>query len=390
MLDVVITGAGPAGARSACLCARAGLRTLLVERDILPRDKCCAGGLLERAAALLDDPIPETVIEREINTVSIVHSTFREEFELPHRAAVTVRRSAFDAYLVDMAVKAGAELWAPSRISRVRESTDGVELTIDGRAVNTKALIIAEGATSRTASSLFGPYHGRDQGIGMAMTCQLQRDPGGHMEFHFLGTPIDRFPITFKFPLNGWMFATRGGANIGVAGKELSAVTYRKGMEHMRTVVEERYGSISDAHISAHPIPMRMRHRLHTRRCLLVGDAAGLTSPMSGEGMTNALKSAYLASRAVEDMVEGTGSLKSYRSNVKAEILPILRASRFISPTAQWLIGVVDTPVLMRKMHGDPELVSTSLRISRGEERWESLLRLVARRFPYLFFSSLT
>jgi len=82
--------------------------------------------------------------------------------------------------------------------------------------------------------------------------------------------------------------------------------------------------------------------------------------------------------------------LKRYQRDVQAESLPILRASRFISPAAQWLIGVVDTPTLVKKMHGDPELVSTSLRISRGEEGWESLLRLVARRFPYLFFSSLT
>jgi len=390
LLDVVVTGAGPAGARSAALCARAGLRTLLVERDPLPRDKCCAGGLLERAASLLDDPLPETVIEREISTVSVVHTSFREEFSLPKRAAVTVRRSAFDAYLVDRAVKAGAELWTPSRISKLREDAESVELTIDGRMVSTKALIIAEGATSRTASSLFGLYPGSDQGIGISMTCQLERDPGGHMEFHFLDTPLARFPFTFKFPLNGWMFATRGGANIGVVGKDLSAVIYRRGMEHMRKVVEERYGATSEAHVSAHPIPMRMRNPLHTRRCLLVGDAAGLTSPMSGEGMTNALKSASLASSAVEGMVSGTSTLKRYQRDVQAEILPILRASRFISPAAQWLIGVVDTPTLVKKMHGDPELVSTSLRISRGEEGWESLLRLVARRFPYLFFSSLT
>lgn len=390
MLDVVVTGAGPAGARSASLCARAGLRTLLVERDTLPRDKCCAGGLLERAAALLDEPIPGSVIEREIDTVSVVFPSFREEFALPHRAAVTVRRSAFDSYLVDEAVKAGVEVWSPSRISRVRERQDQVEMTIDGRTVNAKALIVAEGATSHTASSLFGPYLGKDQGIGIATTCGLQRDPGGHMEFHFLDSPLARFPLTFKFPLNGWMFATRGGANIGVVGKGLTAATYRSGMQHMREVVEERYGVVSDIRISAHPIPMRMRRRIHTRRCLLVGDAAGLTSPMSGEGLTNALKSASLASKAVQGMVAGTSSLSLYQKDVAASILPILRASRVISPTAQWLIGVVDTPALMRKLQGDEAIMATSLKISRGEAEWDALLRLVVRRFPYLFFSSLT
>lgn len=390
MLDVVVTGAGPAGARSACLCAQAGLRTLLVERNALPREKCCAGGLLERAAALLDGPIPGSVIEREIDTVSVVFPSFREDFVLPRRAAVTVRRSAFDSYLVDEAVKAGVEVWSPARISRVREGPDQVEMCIDDRKVSAKALIIAEGATSHTASSLFGPYPGKDQGIGIAMTCDLPRNPGGHMEFHFLGSPLSRFPFKFKFPLNGWMFATRGGANIGVVGKDLTATTYRSAMEHMKETVEERYGSATNARLSAHPIPMLMRRRIHTRRCLLVGDSAGLTSPMSGEGMTNALKSAALAARAVEGMLTGRSSLGRYQREVGSTIRPILRASRAISPAAQWLIGVVDTPVLMRKLHGDPEIVSTSLHISRGEAEWESLLRLVVRRFPYLFFSSLT
>jgi flavin-dependent dehydrogenase len=386
---VVVTGAGPAGARAAYLCGRAGLRTLLVERDGIPRDKCCAGGLLERAAGLLDGPLPSSLIEQEITTVSIVHADFREDFQLPSRAAVTVRRSAFDAYLAQLATTVGAELWPSSSVSKVAERDDGVYLTIDGRAVEAKTLIIAEGATSRTASALFGPYPGDRQGIGVAMTCRLGRDPGGRMEFHLLGTPIKRFPFRFKYPLNGWMFATRGGANIGVTGKDLRGEVYRMAMENLRQNVEERYGPVGETRSSAHPIPMVPRPRLHTRRCMLIGDAAGLASPMSGEGMTNAFKSAALAARSAQGFIETGAPLSSYRQGVAADILPILRASRAISPPVQWLIGVVDTPVLMSKMHADPEIVSTCFRISKGEEQWSTLLGLIVRRFPYLFFSSL-
>ncbi|MBI0584827.1 MAG: NAD(P)/FAD-dependent oxidoreductase [Methanomassiliicoccus sp.] len=386
----MVTGAGPAGARSAWLCAQAGLRTLLVERGGVPREKCCAGGLLERASGLLEEPLPSSVIEQEITSVSIVHADFRADFELQARAAVTVRRSAFDAYLAERAVKAGAELWSRSTITKVAERPEGVEMTVDGRAVASKALIVAEGATSRTASALFGPYRGRDQGMGVATTCRLDRDPGGRMEFHFLGTPLEKFPYRFQFPLNGWMFATRRGANIGVAGKDLSGERYRAGMDLMRRNVEERYGEVLDVRTSAHPIPMVPRRRLHTRRCLVVGDAAGLASPMSGEGMTNAFKSAALASEAVRGLIADGASLSSYRRGVASDILPIIRASRAISPPVQWLMGVVDTPLLVKKLRDDPEMVSTCLRISRGEVEWEALLRLVVRRFPYLFFSSLT
>jgi flavin-dependent dehydrogenase len=330
------------------------------------------------------------LIEQEITTVSIVHPNFRENFQLPSRAAVTVRRSAFDAYLVRLAGTAGAEVWDSASISKVGERDDGVHLTVDGRAVETKILIIAEGATSRTASALFGPYPGDHQGIGVAMTCRLDRDPGGRMEFHLLGTPIERFPFRFQYPLNGWLFATRNGANIGVTGKDLGGEVYRKALEDLRRNVEERYGPAIETRTSAHPIPMTPRPRLNTRRCMLIGDAAGLASPMSGEGMTNAFKSAALAARAAWGFIENGTPLTSYRRGVAADILPILRASRALSPPVQWLIGVVNTPVLMSKMHADPEIVSTCFRISRGEEQWSNLLGLIVRRFPYLFFSSLS
>jgi flavin-dependent dehydrogenase len=224
---------------------------------------------------------------------------------------------------------------------------------------------------------------------GVAMTCQLDRDPGGRMEFHLLGTPIERFPLRFEYPLNGWMFAVRQGANIGVTGKDLGGEVYRRALEDMRRSVEERYGPASEVRVTAHPIPMVPRRRLHTRRCMLIGDAAGLASPMSGEGMTNAFKSAALAAGAARGLIEHGTPLSSYRRGIAADVLPILRASRAISPPAQWLIGVVDTPKLMRKMHQDPEIVSTCFRISKGEEEWSALLGLIVRRFPYLFFSSL-
>ncbi|MDW5561620.1 MAG: hypothetical protein SA339_00210 [Methanomassiliicoccus sp.] len=386
----MVSGAGPAGARSACLCARAGLRTLLLEREPIPREKCCAGGLLERAAGLLDGPLPEAVIEQEITSVGIIHRDFRAEFGLPRRAAVTVRRSAFDAFLVSEAEKAGAELWCPAAITRVGERDEGVEMTVDGREVFSKALIVAEGATSRTASALFGPYPGRDQGIGIALTCKLGRDPGGRMEYHLMGTPIERYPFRFKFPLNGWMFATKGGANIGVTGMGLQGAIYHSELDGLRSNVEARYGEASEVRVSAHPIPMVPRRRVHTKRCLVVGDAAGFASPLSGEGMTNAFLSARHAAEAVQGMILGSHPLSSYRRGLASDVLPVMRASRVISPQAQWLMGVVNTPVLMRKMQDDPQLVATCLEISNGERSWESLLRLIVRRFPYLFFSSLT
>jgi flavin-dependent dehydrogenase len=210
------------------------------------------------------------------------------------------------------------------------------------------------------------------------------------MEYYLMGTPIERFPFRFKFPLNGWMFATKGGANIGVTGKDLGGAVYRDALDALQKEVERKYGEASETRISAHPIPMVPRRKLATRRCVLIGDAAGFASPLSGEGMTNAFRSAAHAAEAVSGLIHDDRPLSSYRRMVATDILPVLRASRTISPQAQWLMGIVDTSVLMRKMSGDAELVSICLDISKGERSWEALLGVIARRFPYLFFSSLT
>jgi hypothetical protein len=95
------------------------------------------------------------------------------------------------------------------------------------------------------------------------------------------------------------------------------------------------------------------------------------------------------ASEAVSNLISDGRPLTHYQRDVAADIVPIIRASRAISPPVQWLMGVVDTPALMRELHNDPDLVATCLKISRGEEEWGRLLGLVVKRFPRYFFSSL-
>ncbi|HAR45089.1 MAG TPA: geranylgeranyl reductase, partial [Nitrospiraceae bacterium] len=65
MYDVIVAGAGPAGSTCARLCAKQGLRTLLLDKDRFPRSKTCAGAVSEQALMYLDFPLPHWVIERE-------------------------------------------------------------------------------------------------------------------------------------------------------------------------------------------------------------------------------------------------------------------------------------------------------------------------------------
>ncbi|MFP4545862.1 MAG: hypothetical protein ACLFPN_03320 [Methanomassiliicoccales archaeon] len=67
-----------------------------------------------------------------------------------------------------------------------------------------------------------------------------------------------------------------------------------------------------------------------------------------------------------------------------------IRATMFIGPLLHSLVGVVDTDLFFRRFRREGRLVDLCLGISRGDERWTSLLRELIPRFPRLFFSSLS
>src|SRR5512136_540207 len=97
--DVIIVGGGPAGSTCARACAKAGLRTLILELDVFPRAKPCGGALSERALACLDFALPPDIIERECFGARVHYGTHIVEVRKDRRIAVTVSREKFDHFL---------------------------------------------------------------------------------------------------------------------------------------------------------------------------------------------------------------------------------------------------------------------------------------------------
>lgn len=156
--DVIVAGAGPAGATAALRLARAGLRVLMIERSALPRQKPCGGGISTRVFSRFPW-LSDVVRQIPSNPVSSLYlegpsgGVFRMQTNGP--AVVLIRRIEFDDRLARLAMAAGATLLAPAAIAQASQDASGVTLrTRDGRELRAPMVIAADGVNSVIARRL--------------------------------------------------------------------------------------------------------------------------------------------------------------------------------------------------------------------------------------------
>jgi geranylgeranyl reductase family protein len=390
--DVLVSGAGPSGSYASYLLAKSGYKVGLIEREQLPRSKCCAGGVMQRALGMLDFQLPDDVIERKVTGVNVIHDGRMHTIDSGKVVISTVRRSKFDAFLAAKAEKAGCEILQGQKLGNVRENEDGIECDVGATRLKARSLVIAEGSTSVNASRLYGPYPGRFSSMGMAVECNETFDRGDRVELFLVDSPTKHVRWGPGFPLMGWMFPLRTGCNIGIVGSGYSSDALDGAMTAVSKDLERRTGVLPDiTGYTAHPIPLRARKVLHTRRTLLVGDAGGLTSAISGEGMSYAFQSAGYATEALKGLLSGQGKdpLARYDWLCRDNIVRDMRAAEIIAPVLHWLIGVVDTGKFFENVVGYKGIVRASEGIAIGADDWRSLLAETIPSFPRLFFSSL-
>ena len=290
MHDVAVVGAGPAGATLARLLGAAGADVLLLERCALPRPKPCGGGLTRRSLDLL--PAEARALVRVwCPGVAVSHRGRMLRLRSPTPAVGLVRRSEFDACLVDLAAAQGAQVLQRAPVTAARALPDGVELTAGGRLVRARLLACADGTTGPFSGPMGAAVGlpGRPPRIG-AVEAEIE-DPGGRWGDEPRGD-FDLLPGGY-----GWVFPQDGVLSVGVASwagpsggrlrQTLQEYLRRLGLEQRRVLA-----------LAGHPIPVGGRlppSALAGPAAIRLGDAAGLCDPLFGEGIAHALAGAHLA-----------------------------------------------------------------------------------------------
>ena len=310
-VDVAIVGGGPAGSTAAYRLATAGTHVLVVDRTAFPRDKPCGGGVTGRAARLLPfsiEPVVEDVVDR-LDCRLRYGPRFVRRARAP--LALMTQRRRLDHFLLRKAAEAGADVRDGVKVADVRADS----LTVDGEEVQARIVLAADGCNGTAARAL---------GLGGDIVHGVALEANYPYDARYRGTMVVAIGVVHGG--YGWIFPKGDHVNVGVGGNESEAPHLRA---RLRRLCEE-YDVDPEAarDLRGYRLPMRRpTSSLARGSAAVLGDAAGLVDPFSGDGMYEAFLSSLLIVEPALDLLAGRAAgLEPYEQAVARRITPLTAA----------------------------------------------------------------
>lgn len=395
--DVIVAGAGPAGATAALRLARAGLQVLIVERFPLPRQKPCGGGISTRVFSRFPW-LSDSLRHIPSNAVSSLYlegpsgGVFRMQTNGP--TVVLIRRIEFDNMLAGLAVDAGARLLAPAAIAQASQDASGVTLrTREGRELRAPMVIAADGVNSVIARRL-----GMNPGW-----------PDGKLALDMMEeTPIDALRTAEPETLS--VFYGYGGAhgyayifpkaehvNVGIGyvlpyfKARVDLKPYDLQQQFVRDLRARGLmaGESQRDHFTPFLIPIGgPLKKTAAGRVLLAGDAGGFVNGFSAEGIYYAMVTGDLAAASILAARGAAGAVaperarrayvRAWRREIGAELRDSVLIQKYLFSTPARMDRVV------RVAQTRPEFSETLVDYASGRLSYRAARRRLIWHFPRL------
>ncbi|GAA4462450.1 geranylgeranyl reductase family protein [Phytohabitans houttuyneae] len=358
MWDVAVVGGGPAGMSAAHAAARAGARTVVLEKATHPRYKTCGGGLLGTSLAAVSGLIDVPADDWVGRATFTLDGRRQIERTSDRPVLAMVRREAFDHALRKAAAEAGAEVRERVTVRGLEDAGGHVVVRpSSGTPLAARAVIGADGSSGITSRHVGVAYAQVDLGLEVELPI-----PPALRERWRGRLLIDWGPIPGSY---AWVFPKGDRLTVGVIaerGQGAATKAYLRGFV-------ERLGlsGIEPVHDSGHLTRCRTPDSpLRRGRVLVAGDAGGLLEPWTREGISFALRSGTYAGEAA-----AAGDLGRYESTVEAQLGTEMWAGRKL------LAAYSRRPGAFHTLLATPTGWSLFARFCRGEP---VLLNAVRRR----------
>ena len=331
IFDVIVVGAGPAGATAAKILGEAGLSTLLLDKTAFPRDKPCGGGISARALARFPY-LTNALATIPTSWVTKVHfespSGFVVDYQSPDPLYLMIRRSEFDNLLISLA-RPHVEIVTGALARKVVVHADYVRVGTDAGKYHARMIIGCDGANSlvaRAAGLRTGSVQS-DYAIDM-----MEETPQQELSTE----ERDRMYIYYRIRSHygyGYVFPKTSHLNVGVGFKLDYYLSNLRGehyahhqafVDHLKSK-QLLVGQSNRANFRAFPLPISgPLARTYADRVLLAGDAGGFVNALTAEGIYYAMVSGELAAHAAIHAIRGgsfsSAQLRGYEQTWKQEI----------------------------------------------------------------------
>ena len=369
LIDVAIIGGGASGTTAAFHLASKRKNVCILEKNISSQGRTCGGGMSSAVQNWFPfklSPIVEEVIKNvEFSWCNADKVVAEISGSSPFWI---VKRENLDTFLLDQAINSGCNLFTTFKVIDLKKISNIWQITaLDGRQIEAKAVVIADGSQSPWPQALkLGPHQ---QKFASTFSGTIKRRGNVKSE-----------TARFEFGLvkNGfaWAFPANNEVNIGMGtflnnknsipvNKILNSFLPDLGFEPSEVIGHEKKLRVWNGH-----------SKLNGEGILLVGDAASLCDPFLAEGIRPALMSGFEASKALIYWLDGEiNCLDAYTKTMQSKWGNSMAWGKRISqvfyrlPKVGYQLGV--------KRHTAPRRIA---QILSGELNYEDIAKRVIKR----------
>ena len=364
--DIIIVGAGPAGTTMALMLAGSGLQVTIIDKDRFPRDKICGDALSGQVLSILKR-MPDNIYDDFLATVPKSPS-YGTRFVSPgshiadisfstgpgtHAPGYICPRKEFDAFLASKLRDYGnIRFIEGEKVIGVRHKEGGMMTAVTAHSVVKGKVVAGADGTHSVVRSLAGNKKPVRTHLCTGIRAYFEGVTGFHPENY-----IELFYLKELLPFYFWIFPeVNGRCNAGLAvlqseisRKKLNAGALFDDILHNHPLIAHRFEAARMARrAEAHALPLGVRPGPFSGNgFLMLGDAASLVDPFTGEGIGNAMASGEVAARVLKTcFAKGDYSktgMREYEVQMRNRIGNDLRASFTLQRMARypWLFDLV-------------------------------------------------
>jgi geranylgeranyl reductase family protein len=365
--DVIIVGAGPAGGMCAYELSKNNISVLIIEKERLPRYKTCAGGLTKKAYEILPKDFL-SLVENDTYRVNLTLN-YRWGFSKITSFPIVkmVMRDKLDYFLVKKAEHYGARILDKTVIKSIVELSDCIYVSTEVKNFKSKLIVGADGITGCVARSLDLRKHPT---CGIAIEGELTPRHNLSQLKGFNGS----LHLDFNVIPNGygWIFPKKEHLSVGVF---TTLPQMRDIKRHFTSYLKQKglTNGYQTESLTGHQIPIGGKNRepLNSTRGILIGDAAGLADPITGEGIYFALRSGQIAAGVIRNFINNPNlALDEYTKEVNSEIIEDFKYAGYLS-TLLYKLSFLSYN-LARKIN---RINDSFVKVVAGEKTYKELFR---------------